>query len=363
VETPKVPTPEEMAKIQKSRAISDAELLSKGAEYKADKEGGLRLEATEDQISAAKKEMESDLASEDWRKEEEVFISSLTGQEKEFYSHGQSTMESYKKLEPILAKLSDEEKKVVMTEWSKPFQERRNHFFSTMPDADRRREIDRKAIEFFNKKHTPDIKEQLTPNNENNEIKIESGGSKNTREVNLREIEEQKYQKFNTLNEEIYKDEGTANLYSLLVQKIHKGRPAMRDGKYNYHLLEDFLGKVPTLDNFEQLIGEGGVDDGMDGSAIEKFKSVVYKNEYSKKIFEKAMPGVKNFDELFAVVNSAGGIQGSQEFFDAKQLLDVIQKVRNGEIKSTAITRTVGLRQKVVDLMAIEKHRNTIRSQ
>ncbi|KKW06964.1 MAG: hypothetical protein UY41_C0011G0021 [Candidatus Moranbacteria bacterium GW2011_GWE1_49_15] len=45
-----MPTPEEMAKIQKERALSDAELIKGGAEYVAD-ENGLRLEVTREQAN------------------------------------------------------------------------------------------------------------------------------------------------------------------------------------------------------------------------------------------------------------------------------------------------------------------------
>ena len=55
---PKMPTPEEMAKIAKSRTESDAELLKDGAEYVVDEKGDERLELTKEQIEDAKKEME-----------------------------------------------------------------------------------------------------------------------------------------------------------------------------------------------------------------------------------------------------------------------------------------------------------------
>lgn len=55
-ETPKIPTPEGMAKIQKERALSDAELIKGGAEYVVD-EKGMRLDVTYEQIKAAEKEM------------------------------------------------------------------------------------------------------------------------------------------------------------------------------------------------------------------------------------------------------------------------------------------------------------------
>lgn len=44
-----MPTPEEQAKIEKERTISDAELLKSGAEYVVNEEGEKRLEVTEEQ--------------------------------------------------------------------------------------------------------------------------------------------------------------------------------------------------------------------------------------------------------------------------------------------------------------------------
>ncbi len=57
-EKPKMPSPEEMAKIEKERALSDAELLKGGAEYKFDEKGNRRLNATDEQIEKAGEEME-----------------------------------------------------------------------------------------------------------------------------------------------------------------------------------------------------------------------------------------------------------------------------------------------------------------
>ena len=46
-------TPEEMAELEKSRAINDAELLKDGAEYKVDEKGNKHLEVTEQHIGTA----------------------------------------------------------------------------------------------------------------------------------------------------------------------------------------------------------------------------------------------------------------------------------------------------------------------
>lgn len=46
---PKQYTPEEMAELEKSRTISDAELLKGGAEYEVDENGGKKLRVTKEQ--------------------------------------------------------------------------------------------------------------------------------------------------------------------------------------------------------------------------------------------------------------------------------------------------------------------------
>ena len=58
-EAPKMPTPEEMAKIQKERVLSDAELIKGGAEYVVD-EKGMRLDVTYERIKEAEKEMKQE---------------------------------------------------------------------------------------------------------------------------------------------------------------------------------------------------------------------------------------------------------------------------------------------------------------
>ena len=60
----KQPSAEEMAKIEKARTISDAELLKGGAEYKINESGEKRLEATVGQEKLAEREMQQKAAEE-----------------------------------------------------------------------------------------------------------------------------------------------------------------------------------------------------------------------------------------------------------------------------------------------------------
>ena len=57
-ESPKKYTPEEIADLEKSRTISDTELLKDGAKYEIDEEGNKHLSATDEQIKSIEKNKE-----------------------------------------------------------------------------------------------------------------------------------------------------------------------------------------------------------------------------------------------------------------------------------------------------------------
>ena len=59
-EQPPMPSPEEVAKIEKERALADAELLKEGADYRFNEEGEKILDVTDEQIEEARREMEKD---------------------------------------------------------------------------------------------------------------------------------------------------------------------------------------------------------------------------------------------------------------------------------------------------------------
>ncbi|MBT9144063.1 MAG: hypothetical protein DDT29_02477 [Dehalococcoidia bacterium] len=59
-EQPPMPSPEEMAKIEKQRTLSDTELLKVGADYKFDEKDEKRLDVTNEQIEKAREEMGQD---------------------------------------------------------------------------------------------------------------------------------------------------------------------------------------------------------------------------------------------------------------------------------------------------------------
>lgn len=62
-----------------------------------------------------------------------------------------------------------------------------------------------------------------------------------------------------------------------------------------------------------------------------------------------------SFDELFKALEAAGGLQGSKQTYDVSELKGMINMVREGKISLDFITKTTGLRQRVADLLEIEK--------
>jgi len=321
----KTKTPAEMAEIQKNRAISDAELLTKGAGYKADKEGDVRLEATEEQIDVARSEMKSDLASKD--NNEETFALSLTGQEKELFAYYNEVMESHRQIEPILAKLPDAEKGIITKEWAKPYEEKSKSLIQNVPDGERRREIHKKAIEFFQKKNGTAEQEQ-----ENDAIKKE-GNIKTSEQLTPENIKS-----------------ATENGKPLEVRVQRSSGTFEEDWMVTNYDLNDGLARVIKFEG--------------DGRIIQKFipltELIQWQKEFSPEELEKELQKVESFEDLTKLLEKNGNVQGSQEFFEGKKLIELIGKVRKGELNSTAITRIGGLRQKVVDLMAMEKHRDII---
>lgn len=68
----------------------------------------------------------------------------------------------------------------------------------------------------------------------------------------------------------------------------------------------------------------------------------------------------QNFEELFKVLETSGDIQGSEMSYEPAELKRLIGEVRSGKIKLDSISRTGGLRQKVGELIAMEKLRKSL---
>lgn len=68
-------------------------------------------------------------------------------------------------------------------------------------------------------------------------------------------------------------------------------------------------------------------------------------------ITEPDFKGAKNFEELYAEIDRVGSVQGSEKFYSAKELKDVIDQVRNLKAGIRSITNTGGLRDRVAELI------------
>lgn len=74
--------------------------------------------------------------------------------------------------------------------------------------------------------------------------------------------------------------------------------------------------------------------------------------EYNEhKLKKEDIESVKNLDELLAHVDASDGLQGTQDYFDKDQLRMIIEEVRDGRLDLSYVTRSQGLRQKVMDLL------------
>lgn len=93
MEQPKQYTPEEIAEFEKSRTISDAELLKGGAEYAVNEDGEKRLVSTKKQT----KEFEQEFKEEERREEIGNYFSAVAKHKEEIQDEFQSFMERYKR--------------------------------------------------------------------------------------------------------------------------------------------------------------------------------------------------------------------------------------------------------------------------
>ncbi len=75
---------------------------------------------------------------------------------------------------------------------------------------------------------------------------------------------------------------------------------------------------------------------------------------FSNEEKENLIRGAQNFEELYQVLEQIGFLAGSGDDFESYELIDMIEKVRKGELDTDFITRAGGLREKVEELMRME---------
>jgi serine/threonine protein phosphatase PrpC len=77
---------------------------------------------------------------------------------------------------------------------------------------------------------------------------------------------------------------------------------------------------------------------------------------------ELGIGGSTDFTQLFKAVDSMGKIQGSQQAFESAQLKQLINGVRSGKEPVGSITRAGGLRDKVAELLAVDRIKATLKA-
>jgi|WetSurSiteA1Bulk_404760.scaffolds.fasta_scaffold374206_1 hypothetical protein len=66
---------------------------------------------------------------------------------------------------------------------------------------------------------------------------------------------------------------------------------------------------------------------------------------------EKIIGEAKDLDDLYQKLDQIVSLQGSKDVYESSELKSIIERVRNGELDTSYITRTGGLRKKVKDFL------------
>lgn len=118
--------------------------------------------------------------------------------------------------------------------------------------------------------------------------------------------------------------------------------------KENYPKLEEdiFENAFRVIENY---VINGG-EDVIGGTGLRMDKEREYRD------FENA----GSFNELYDTLKYNNGIEGSTGFYPSSKIIEIIEGVREGKYDINNIPRTDGLRDKVKDLLALEKVRENI---
>lgn len=88
------------------------------------------------------------------------------------------------------------------------------------------------------------------------------------------------------------------------------------------------------------------------GSSLGKKDNInVLIYDYLKPSLKISLSEAQNFGELYKIINQIGQIKGSEYIYSGKDLIKIINLVRQGKAPPKAITRTEGLRKKVENLL------------
>ncbi len=120
------------------------------------------------------------------------------------------------------------------------------------------------------------------------------------------------------------------------------GNDKMRNGPY-VDMYENYLKKIPVIQEYLKA-----------SSARQPEKRPMPMPQVERRA---TISRAQNFSELYQALEQEGGLQGTQQFYQASEIKNIIDRVRKGELDTSYITRTGGLRSRVDDIMKLEELR------
>ncbi len=317
-------TPQEIAQIKKERTLSDAGLLNGGAEYEVDDKGNETFLATDKQIENARKEMGEDL-----EQEKRKFLENLSEDERkyldEFLKHAKRFSDVGNMLDE--GKITDD----IFHKTELKYLELYNRDVKPLGEKigkDRSMEI----WELY-KKFNPDLKKKSAE-----ELKSEGGTKKEGQDS------------MSLLSKDCgFEIEGTA----IGVPKTFM-----------------FRGKEWRINSYDPETKQLSIEIPLEhktSMTLEEFKKInqpkLFKNHRSDlelQMFKGLRDKVDNWEKLYRLIEDSGGIQGINGFFEPDRLINIIKQAREKRLDVSRIPNTLGLRDKIIELLKIEEVRKKI---
>ena len=100
---------------------------------------------------------------------------------------------------------------------------------------------------------------------------------------------------------------------------------------------------------------------------LEEFKKInqpkLFKNHRSElelRMFKDSRDKADNWEKLYRLIEDSGGIQGINGFFEPDRLINIIKQAREKRLDVSRIPNTLGLRDKIIELLKIEEVRKML---
>ena len=110
------------------------------------------------------------------------------------------------------------------------------------------------------------------------------------------------------------------------------------------------------LREFEEELNNSVPIDPDDEVTEEELNSSVPVNPDAEETKEELVSSTRSFRGLFKVLQAIGDVEGSSKTYSPGELITLIDRVRHQNLDPRYITRTYGLRKKVIELLAAESN-------